>query len=245
MNKMTKVKILTGSLFGLAAVSLVGVAFSSWVIQSTNSETFNSFNVSVSNVSDKRLVISKITSSDSDIVFDAKESDTTGPIVWDGSHSEDLTFNFSFTISDVLDGQGKFKKDVGVNIKWDNPPAYSTLIGNNYITAPQRNGANALTDSDTSLFEYKTGEALPSDSSNGLTFAAAGEGSTDLTVTATYSFAWGSTFEVEGINLNPSEFATDENLSTVLTALEELRNLDGQKFTIILTSYVPPLNLNN
>ena len=229
---MTKVKILTGSLFGLAAVSLVGVAFSSWVIQSTNEVAFDGFNVSVSDVSDKRLVISAITSDDQDIVFDAKENDTTTPIVWDGTNKEDLTFNFSFTISDVLDGQGKFKKDVGVNIRWDN--AYSTLIGKNYITAPKRNGA-ALTDSDTILFEHKTEAALPSESDDGLTFAASGEGSTDLTVTAAYSFAWGDAFGGK----NPSEFATDENLITVLPALEELKDLNGKKFTITLTSYVP------
>ena len=236
MNKMTKVKILTGSLFGLAAVSLVGVAFSSWVIQSTNEVKFNSFNVSVSNVSDKRLVISAITSDDPDIVFDAKENDTTAPIVWDGKSKEDLTFNFSFTISDVLDGQGKFKKDVGVYIKWDNPSAYSNLIGKNYITAPQRNGKNALTtDSNTSLFEYKTGATLQG-GGDGLTFAAAGDGNTDLKVTAAYSFAWGDAF---GGN-NPSEYATDENLSTVLPALEELKGLNGKpSFTITLTSYVP------
>lgn len=232
MNKMTKVKILTGSLFGLAAVSLVGVAFSSWVIQSTNTKTFNDFNVSVSDVSDKRLVISEITSDDQDIEFDAKENDTNGPIVWDGSHSEDLTFKFSFTISDVLNAEGNFTKDVGVYIKWSEHSAYDTLIGKNYITAPQRNGA-ALTDSDASLFEYKT-NALPSDS-NGLTFAASGDSNTDLTVTATYSFAWGTAF---GGN-NPSEFATDENLSTVLAALAELKALNGQKFIITLTSYVP------
>lgn len=235
MNKMTKVKILTGSLFGLAAVSLVGVAFSSWVIQSTNSVEFNSFNVSVSDVSDKRLVISKITSADPNIVFDAKENDTTGPIVWDGTNKEDLTFNFSFTISDVLNAEGNFTKDVGVYIKWENHSAYDTVIDNNYITAPQRNGASALTDSNTSLFGYKTGTALPSEESNGLTFAAAGEGDTDLQVTAAYSFAWGTAFEGK----NPSEFATDENLDTVLPALAELKALNGQKFTITLTSYVP------
>ena len=229
---MTKVKILTGSLFGLAAVSLVGVAFSSWVIQSTNEVAFNGFKVSVSDVSDKRLVISAITSDDQNIVFDAKENDTTPPIVWDGESYEDLTFNFSFTISDVLDGQGKFKKDVGVNIRWDN--AYSTLIGKNYITAPKRNGA-ALTDSDTILFEHKTEAALPGESDDGLTFKASGEGNTDLTVTAEYSFAWGTKFEGN----NPSEFATDENLDTVLAALEELKALNGQKFKITLTSYVP------
>lgn len=231
---MTKVKILTGSLFGLASVSLVGVAFSSWVIQSTNSVEFNSFNVSVSDVSDKRLVISKITSADPNIVFDAKENDTTGPIVWDGTNKEDLTFNFSFTISDVLNAEGNFTKDVGVYIKWDNPSAYSNLIGKDYITAPQRNGANALTDSNTSLFEYKTGTALQGES-NGLTFAAAGEGNTDLQVTAAYSFAWGTAFGGK----NPSEFATDETLDTVLPALAELKTLNGQKFTITLTSYVP------
>ena len=231
---MTKVKILTGSLFGLAAVSLVGVAFSSWVIQSTNTKTFNDFNVSVSEVSDKRLVISEITSDDQDIVFDAKENDTTGPIVWDGKNKADLTFNFSFTISDVLNAEGNFTKDVGVKIKWDNHPDYDPLIGKYYITAPQRNGA-ALTDSDASLFEYKTTNALPSDESNGLKFKASGDGNTDLTVTATYSFAWGSAF---GGN-NPSEFANEDNLDDVITALEELKALDGKKFTITLTSYVP------
>ena len=234
MNKMTKVKILTGSLFGLAAVSLVGVAFSSWVIQSTNSVEFNSFNVSVSDVSDKRLLISEITSTDQDIVFDAKENDTTPPIVWDGTNKADLTFNFSFTISDVLNAEGNFTKDVGVYIKWANHPDYDTLIGKNYITAPQRDGST-LTDSDASLFECKTGTAIPDDESNGLTFEAAGDGNTDLQVTAAYSFAWGTKFEGK----NPSEFATDENLSTVLPALEELKALNGKKFTITLTSYVP------
>lgn len=231
---MTKVKILTGSLFGLAAVSLVGVAFSSWVIQSTNSVEFNSFTVSVSDVSDKSLIISEITSTDSHIVFDAKKDDDEGPIVWDGKSYEDLTFNFSFTISDVLNAEGNFTKDVGVNIKWDNPSAYSTLIGKNYITAPQRDGANALTDSDASLFEYKTGTAIPGES-NGLTFAASGEGNTDLTVTAAYSFAWGTAFEGN----NPSEFANDDNLDDVITALEALKALNRQTFTITLTSYVP------
>lgn len=235
MNKMTKVKILTGSLFGLAAVSLVGVAFSSWVIQSTNGVEFNSFNVSVSDVSDKRLLISEITSTDQDIVFDAKENDTTPPIVWDGTNKADLTFNFSFTISDVLNAEGNFTKDVGVYIKWDDHSAYDTSIGKNYITAPQRNGANALTDSDTSLFEYKTGNALPSESNNGLTFAASGVGNTDLTVTAAYSFAWGTAF---GGN-NPSEFANDDNLDDVITELKALKALNGQKFKITLTSYVP------
>lgn len=234
MNKMTKVKILTGSLFGLAAVSLVGVAFSSWVIQSTNSKTFNGFNVSVSDVSDKRLVISAITSDDQDIVFDAKENDTTPPIVWDGKNKEDLTFNFSFTISDVLNAESKFTKDVGVHIRWGDHSAYDTSIGEKYITAPQRNG-NALTDSNTSLFECKTGAPLPGDS-DGLTFEASGVGNTDLTVTAVYSFAWGTTFGGK----NPSEYATDENLSTVLPALEELKGLNGKpSFTITLTSYVP------
>ena len=236
MNKMTKVKILTGSLFGLAAVSLVGVAFSSWVIQGTNSKTFDSFNVSVSDVSDKRLVISEITSDDPKIVFDAKENDTTTPIVWDGSQSEDLEFNFSFTISDVLNAEGNFTKDVGVYIKWANHSAYDTLISKDYITAPQRNGANALTDSNDSLFEFKTGEALQGKSGDGLTFAATGDGNTDLKVTAAYSFAWGTAFEGN----NPSEYATDENLSTVLPALEELKGLNGKpSFTITLTSYVP------
>ncbi len=235
---MTKVKILTGSLFGLAAVSLVGVAFSSWVIQSTSTKTFNDFNVSVSDVSDKRFVISEITSTDQDIVFDAKKDDDEGPIVWDGESYEDLTFNFSFTISDVLNAEGNFTKDVGVYIKWDNPSAYSNLIGENYITAPQRNG-NALTDSNTSLFAHKTGTPLPGDEGNGLTFEAAGDGNTDLKVTATYSFAWGSAFAVEGINLNPSKFANDDNLDDVITALEALKALNGQKFTITLTSYVP------
>lgn len=232
---MTKVKILTGSLFGLAAVSLVGVAFSSWVIQSTNSVEFDGFNVSVSEVSDKRLVISKITSADPDILFDAKKGDTTTPIVWDGKSYEDLTFNFSFTISDVLNAEGNFTKDVGVYIKWKNHSDYDTVIDNKYITAPQRDGASALTDSDTSLFEYKTGNALPREESNGLTFAPAGEGNTDLQVTATYSFAWGTAFGEK----NPSEFATDENLDTVLPALAELKSLNGKKFTITLTSYVP------
>ena len=234
MNKMTKVKILTGSLFGLVAVSLVGVAFSSWVIQSTSSVEFDGFTVSVSEVSDKRFVISKITSTDQDIVFDAKDGDTTPPIVWDGTdNKEDLTFNFSFTISDVLNA-GNFTKDVGVYIKWDNLPAYSNLIGEIYITAPQRN-RNALTDSNTSLFAYKTGTPLPGDEGNGLTFEASGDDNTDLTVTAEYSFAWGTKFEGK----NPSEFATDGNLSTVLNALKELKALNGQKFKITLTSYVP------
>lgn len=236
MNKMTKVKILTGSLFGLAAVSLVGVAFSSWVIQSTSKVEFDSFNVSVSDVSDKRFVISEITSTDQKIVFDAKDGDTTPPIVWDGTdNKEDLTFNFSFTISDVLNAEGNFTKDVGVYIKWDNPSDYSNLIRENYITAPQRNGKNALTtDSNTSLFAHKTGTPLPG-KSDGLTFAASGEGNTDLTVTAEYSFAWGTEFGGK----NPSEFATEENLSTVLTALGKLKALNGKKFNITLTSYVP------
>ena len=244
MNKVTKTKIITCSLLGLASVSLFSVAFSSFIV--TNDQltaTSGDVTVTVGDVVDESISITGLSITNNKIAFEPKENDTTGPIIWDGTHSEDLDFAFTFTLTNVLTSEGKWGNRLGgVNIKWNQGDSgtFATCITNKYITAPKLGGSGGgsgteLTTSDAPLFSVEAGQAPANSSTDGLIVARDAQ-TADVTVTVNYAFAWGDAF----YNDNPGN-ATDENYTAIKTALDDFKaKLTDTKFTITIAPFLVP-----
>lgn len=240
MNKVTKTKIITCSLLGLASVSLFSVAFSAFIVTNDQLTVQNGdVTVSVGDVVDKSISISTIDVTDGEIAFEPKESDKTGPIIWDGNeeHSEDLDFTFTFTLTNVLTDTGEWGNRLGgVNIKWNegNDGSFATCISNGYITAPKLgvdgSGA-AITNTDAALFTVTSGGELTN--STGLTFERVD--TTNVKVTVNYAFGWGAKFG----GINPAEYATNENYTTVMSDITAFKSaLTSTNFTITIDAFL-------
>lgn len=236
MNKVTKTKIITCSLLGLASVSLFSVAFSSFIVTNDQISAKNgSVSVTVGDVVDESITISDVSVTDGKIAFEPEENDTEGPIIWDGTHSEDLDFAFTFTLTNVLTSEGKWGDRLGgVNIKWNqgNSGTFATCITNNYITAPKLGGSGAaITNTDAALFTVTSGGELTN--SAGLTFARV-DTTTNVTVTVNYAFDWGSAFN----NDNPGK-ANSETYARIKTALDAFKAaLTDTNFEITITPFL-------
>lgn len=235
-------KILTYSMLGLAAVSLVGVAFSSWLVQETQGAKVENITVSVADVQDKSLIITdaKVDESNKTFLFDAKESDKTGPIIYTGNTGgEDLTFGITFKVEKALNANGTAAADYfgGVYVKWevtddDAGRALKSAITNNYIVSP-------LSDSNVALPSFTTIEADSETTVSGtnvqVTYDADTVTKTTLTVSVTFSFAWGSKTGGQ----NPGEYATDStSTKTALQVLNDLQAANNAKFNIVLTPFL-------
>lgn len=229
-------KILTYSMLGLAAVSLVGVAFSSWLVQEIQGAKVQSITVSVADVQDKSLIITdaKIDESNKTFLFDAKEDDTTWPIIYTGdTGGEDLTFGITFKVEKALNADGTAAADHfgGVYVKWEvtNDTAGQALksaITNDYIVSP-------LSDSNVALPEFTIGSA--SGTNVEVTYKADTETKTTLNVSVTFSFAWGSVTDGD----NPGVYATDSGTTdTALQVLNALQAANKAKFNIVLTPFL-------
>ena len=236
-------KILTYSMLGLAAVSLVGVAFSSWLVQETQGAKVENITVSVADVQDKSLIITdaKVDENNSTFLFDARKDDTTGPIIYTGdTGGEDLTFGITFKVEKALNANGTAAADNfgGVYVKWEVTndtagQALRTAITSNYIVSP-------LTDSDVALPSFTTigadsGTTTVSGTNVQVIYGADTTTNTTLTVSVTFSFAWGSKTGGQ----NPGEYATDSGTTqTALQVLNDLQAANKAKFNIVLTPFL-------
>ncbi len=236
MNKVTKTKIITCSLLGLASVSLFSVAFSAFIVTNDQLTAQNgNVTVSVGDVVDKSISISTIDVTDGEIAFEPKENDTTEPIIYDGTNKEDLNFAFTFTLTNVLTSEGRWGDRLGgVNIKWDEGTndTFATCITNNYITAPKLGGSGTpITNTDAALFTVTSGGELTN--STGLTFEKVD--TTDVKVTVNYAFGWGTKFDGK----NPAEYATNENYTTVMSDITAFKSaLTNPNFTITIDAFL-------
>lgn len=236
MNKVTKTKIITCSLLGLASVSLFSVAFSAFIVTNDQISAQNGdVTVSVGDVVDESIAISAVNVTDGKIAFEPEQNDMTGPIIWDGTNGEDLNFAFTFTLTNVLTSEGKWGDRLrGVNIKWNQGDSgtFATCITNNYITAPKLGGSGTeITNTDAALFTVTSGGELTN--STGLTFARV-DTTTNVTVTVNYAFAWGEAFD----NDNPGN-ATNGTYTEIKTQLDAFKAaLTDTNFEITITPFL-------
>ena len=101
MKKFTSKKPIAILSLVVASICLVGVGFSSWVIENMNTTDSTEIGIGVGGVETELLTIADLTLNDGDIYLDASKGDDVAPIKHSADDSgkfEDLELSFSFKI---------------------------------------------------------------------------------------------------------------------------------------------------
>lgn len=212
MKNLNKSKIVGVAAVSLAAVSLIGVGFASWVITGIKDTTGSpEVSVTVGEVSDNRAKITA-TIGDGSLCFDAPKDDKTGPIIYEagtGTTGEDLEFSFTVSADQVVGGT----IDVKAAIKgYTDTSGIGKAIKDGYLTAPKDSSNVSLGSA-----AVKIGTLTSSAKSASYTF----------------KFGWGTT-KFGGIN--PSLHATDSNVDAVLKDLKDFKAIPIGTITITVTA---------
>lgn len=210
MKTLNKSKIVGVAAVSLAAVSLIGVGFASWVITGIKGTIASpEVSVTVGDVSDNRAEITAEVV-DGSLCFDAPADDKTGPIIYkEGTPGEKLSFSFKVSADKVVDGTIKVKAAIeGYTVD----SGIGKAINDGYLTAPKNSKSVSL---GASAVEIGT-----------LTSSA-------LSETYTFEFGWGTT-KFGGIN--PSVYATASNVDIVLKDLKDFKAITIGKIKITVTA---------
>ena len=209
MKTLNKSKIVGVAAVSLAAVSLIGVGFASWVITGIKGTIASpEVSVTVGEVEDNRAKITA-TVVNSSLCFDAPADDKTGPIIYKaGTPGEDLSFSFTVSADKVMGGTIKVKAAIE---EYSDTSGIGKAIKEGYLTAPKN--------------------------SSGVTLGASAVEIGTLTSSATsatyeFEFGWGSKFG----GMNPSLYATDSNVDIVLPNLEAFEAISIGNIKITVTA---------
>ena len=245
MNKFNKGKVIGLACASLAAVSLVGVGFSSWVISTKNTETIGNVYVAVADTIDKRITISEANVSDKTINFDCNKDDTFGDIQFSGTgDGEDLSFTITYNVtlgSNLPEGEYQGIQayyTMGTDSSESGPnKTFSSLLGNNYFTMPIGNSSDKATKiSDGTKTKPADNKNLSTASNVTTTISTVSSNPTVISYSSTFSLAWGSFFN----GYNPGECLEGNNnknkrtVDEVITALQELYTASTATFTVTL-----------
>ena len=239
-----------GAIVGIAlgAVALSGVAFSAWILSGQTPATVNNISVSVGAVEDHRLKISgaEVTGG---LVFDCDASDTSGPIIYDSSDllgGEKLYFTVTFYIEGALEnGQfahyfNGFSVSLGFMSGLDSANSeMSTAISASWIVPPVTIDGPAVDISSLPSISNSSIDSTPVSSGTLSAVYSAADGThdaqSDVKVTLTVTFSWGSAFG----GSNPGEFANedmeDSELESIMSALNSLHGASGAGLNVTLT----------
>lgn len=223
MKRIRKNRVLTYSLLGAFALSLVGVGFAAW--------TFTGFvgdealvTVNVGDVIDKVLVVdARVT--DGNVSFDNLKSGTTDVKNDSNGGTEDLSFAIEYTLTSTVSlfdetGNGNFIIDI----------AFDENTKNAYKNAFDKENKQFIDTSCLNGFKFETKNVKSIDSGpNVVSEIAYGENNTVATVTSTFSFKWGSYFGRK----NPAESMTGDVADDVFAISKKLHEfLDAKPETL-------------
>lgn len=214
MKNVKRTKTIAAICTSLAAVSLTGVGFATWlIIGTTNDKPTGNVSIQVADIEDDEVLITEASVTDGTICFGPAVGDTTGPITANGADTEDLSITFTFTVTcPTASVFGNVTAKMELDGTSPANTAFETAISSNYINAP-----DIYSTTDVAVaFLLPTAEA---------------DGSYKFTVNR--SFTWGSEFGGQ----NPSVYANDSNLSQVRSALETLHEASGASLKITLSSH--------
>lgn len=239
----------TYAILGLTAVSLIGIGFSSWIINAITEKSIeNNVTVTAGSFDDKRFDFKVTSVSDGTVKFDSLGTGDSDVITGSGNE-EDLDFSFacsinkSASISDDLAGiYVKFSDTAGKTSK------INDLVSSNIIQTPISFGANSsdltngsygylLIDGD----DFKTPSvAVEATYDNPVEPAKIKKYTCTITdngdtysIAITFNFAWGSDFGYE----NPTNVkSTDAHYNSTITGLETLSQAKDLGLTVALTA---------
>ena len=214
MKTLNKSKIVGIAAVSLAAVSLIGVGFASWVITGIKATTGSpEVSVTVGKVEDKRATITATVVNGS-LCFDAPTTDKTGPIIYEeGTAGEDLEFSFTVSADQVVGGTIDVKAAIEGYTTSD---GIGKAINDGYLTAPKLKNSSS---SDVLLGASAVKIGTLTSSSTSATYE--------------FEFGWGTT-KFGGIN--PSLHANDSNVKDVLKDLNAFKDITIGNITITVTA---------
>ncbi len=254
MNKFSKGKTIGIFAVSLAAISLVGVGFSAWVINGTTGGSTGYITVNVADVQDKRVQISDANVNEGTVKFDSNS--TTGEILRGDGENEDLSFAISYIVKNNTT-DNKFKvfayfsdSKVGGNFK--------DVAEKGLITLPYGIGDGTTTDSKGHGVLVFDGSNVPTDgsSSNNSIKTEITEKSVSgsYSVKQTFSFGWGTAFAsknpsavtssdtIYDYNRSDKSLTTNGNADTLKNNLSYLKNKIGNDVKFALTLAVEITN---
>ncbi len=248
-NKFSKGKTVGIVAASLAAVSLIGVGFSTWIISNTNKEQTGDITVNVADTKDMSVMISNATvdTNDNSVNFDADEekmNKAEGHILsCSKGDKEDLTFTLTYKVTVSADA-GSWQIKAAIN-DTDDKKFNAAINTKKYIALPATlgltEGVECLSKKDSTSDAIGTGATVSSASDT--------TDSTKMvyTVSQKFTFTWGLAFA----NKNPVEVITSDKIygqndtgdTASTTATQEtltantkaMKALDLDKFTVTLS----------
>ena len=234
MSKFSKSKIIGVATVSLAAVSLLGVGFSTWVLNPTTQTADANVTVTVADVIDNRITLSA-SASDGKVVFDCGGvvKQGHGPIKTStDAENEDLVFKVKYTVKGTENSTFFNDSSNKVRIKMALGGSIGNILGKNgkgytYATLSAKvsdGDAKTITGSEFSWTEDVT------------------QFWTDREVT--FTFAWGTAFN----DKNPVSFddttgndvvtteGKERNVNTVIADLKALQTADSSNITVTVTA---------
>ena len=150
-NKLTKGRTLSAVVLGLAAVSLIGVGFSAWVIQTQTTADIESVTVSVGDVKNNSIALNGARVTDSSFLLDADVNDNSGAIIYEGTATENdyswaISFSMDLTEKQAYDASATNNQQIFKGITIKTTEKYTVSEGDTPLyTFTQAESANLLT----------------------------------------------------------------------------------------------------
>jgi hypothetical protein len=237
MKKSTKT--VAGILIGLAATSVIGVGFSTWIINNTTTDlAAGNVTVEVADTEDKSLLISAATVNDGNVRFDAIDDEKEHVITASEDAQCDLVFSFNVTLKVANEATGALKAKITTEDE-----TLKSAISNNWIVSPitsdympigtvtgaaMADKVLALTDG---VQHVEFGSVTKTDSTDG-------SGYCTLATTITCSFTWGSRFGDKNPVIYADSPTAGDTLDKIIADLRTLKAADKATFAVTLETVV-------
>ncbi len=243
MNKLNKGKKFGIFAISLASISLIGIGFSSWIINTTNTATATSISVTVADTKDVSITISEaaVDSNNDSVNFDANYSNHTSAslLTCNNSDTEDLSFAISYKVkvgysASTWEIKAAIDDTAGGN-------KFTSAVASKYIVLPTTLGLKTSS-TDGSKICFSSTSTTGKD---GLSFSnptADSENSKTYSVTQTFTFSWGEAFASKnpvGVTTSDSIYynssSSNATLDTLTANTKGLKNLKLSSFNVILS----------
>lgn len=250
MNKFNKGKKIGIIACVLASISLVGVGFSTWIIETRTDSKVNNITVTVADTKNASIIISDASATDNAVKFDADNSKTKGGLIsCESTDKEDLSFTLSYKVT-VGTSVSSFEITAAIDdTSTTGNGKYNQAVNTyKYISLPTTLGLKTSADTENSKVCFSNSSKSGSD---GLSIDLSEDKTAQTkiyTVTQVFSFSWGDAFnkknpvEVSSSDLIYSYSGTETSGSSAKATIETLtantkglKNLSLSSFNVILS----------